>query len=203
MSGVVSYSTLEPTTNDNKWSLLAKILLATLQGGGSGPTAPATFVSNMVGVVLDYAGASAPSGFLLCFGQTVSRATYSALFEKIGTTFGAGDGSTTFGLPDLRGRVSAGQDDMGGSSANRLPTGITGGVADANVLGSTGGEARHSLTHAETPTFALSSGTQVPDAGGSGAYDGSASSNASAAQDAHNTVQPTIILNKIIFTGVA
>lgn len=57
------------------------------------------------GTILDYAGSSAPSGYLMCDGSAVSRTTYAALFGVIGTTYGAGDGSTTFNLPDCRGRV--------------------------------------------------------------------------------------------------
>lgn len=60
------------------------------------------------GAVIPYAGSSAPDGWLLCDGRTVSRTTYAALFAAIGTTFGAGDGSTTFVLPDMRGNVAAG-----------------------------------------------------------------------------------------------
>jgi hypothetical protein len=61
------------------------------------------------GMVAAYAGSSAPSGWLLCDGTAVSRTTYSALFAAIGTSYGAGDGSTTFNLPDLRGRVPVGK----------------------------------------------------------------------------------------------
>lgn len=91
--------------------------------------------------------ATADDGFLLAYGQNVSRTTYSALFAKYGTTYGAGDGSTTFGLPDLRGRVFAGKDNMGGSSANRL-TGLSGGI-DGDVLGGSGGLESHVLTLAQ------------------------------------------------------
>jgi microcystin-dependent protein len=63
-----------------------------------------------VGTVLDWAGLAAPpSGYLDCNGSAVSRTTYSALFSAIGTAYGSGDGSTTFNLPDFRGRVSLGQ----------------------------------------------------------------------------------------------
>lgn len=51
------------------------------------------------GVILDYAGGTVPTRFLACDGSAVSRTTYAALFAKIGTTYGAGDGSTTFNLP--------------------------------------------------------------------------------------------------------
>ncbi|MBS1970413.1 MAG: tail fiber protein [Bdellovibrionales bacterium] len=55
------------------------------------------------GAIVPFAGSTAPTGFLLADGSAVSRTTYSALFAIIGTTYGAGDGSTTFNLPDLRG----------------------------------------------------------------------------------------------------
>src|SRR5690606_30912733 len=85
--------------------------------------------------------------FLMPYGQAVSRTTYSALFAKLGTTYGVGDGSTTFNLPDLRGRVAAGRDDMGGTSANRL-TNQSGGL-DGDTLGASGGSETHTLTEAE------------------------------------------------------
>ena len=53
---------------------------------------------------------TAPSGWLLCYGQEVSRVTYAALFAVVSTTFGIGDGATTFNMPDLRGRVPLGKD---------------------------------------------------------------------------------------------
>ena len=61
-----------------------------------------------VGCVIPFAGAAAPTGWLLCQGQAVSRTTYAQLFSVIGTTYGSGDGSTTFNLPDMRGRVAVG-----------------------------------------------------------------------------------------------
>ncbi|RTL04682.1 hypothetical protein EKK58_10060 [Candidatus Dependentiae bacterium] len=60
------------------------------------------------GVIQAYGGSSAPTGYLLCDGSAVSRSTYSALFAIVGTSFGSGDGSTTFNLPDLRTKVPAG-----------------------------------------------------------------------------------------------
>ena len=77
------------------------------------------------GVVQPFAGSTSPTGWLLCYGQAVSRSTYADLFGAIGTTYGAGDGTTTFNLPDLRGRVVAGEDDMGGTAANRLQVSTT------------------------------------------------------------------------------
>jgi microcystin-dependent protein len=99
------------------------------------------------GIIWPYGGTSAPAGFLLCYGQAIDRTTYGDLFTAIGTTYGSGDGSTTFNVPDLRGRVIAGQDDMGGSSANRL-TGVSGSV-NGDTLGGVGGAETHTLTEAE------------------------------------------------------
>jgi microcystin-dependent protein len=66
------------------------------------------------GTISQFAGAAAPAGWLICDGSAISRTTYSTLFDVIGTTFGSGDGSTTFNLPDLRGRVPAGYAPSGG-----------------------------------------------------------------------------------------
>ena len=99
------------------------------------------------GSVMSYAGATEPSGWIFCYGQEISRTTYAALFTAVGTVYGTGDGSTTFNVPDIRGRAVAGQDDMGGVSANRL-TGLGGGV-DGDILGGVGGEEAHVLTSGE------------------------------------------------------
>jgi microcystin-dependent protein len=105
------------------------------------------FGATPIGGLMPYAGLTAPSGWILCYGQSISRTTYAALFAIISTTYGTGDGSTTFDLPDLRGRTIAGQDDMGGSSANRL-TGVTGSL-NGDTLGAAGGTETHTLTTAQ------------------------------------------------------
>ena len=88
------------------------------------------------GVILPYGGTAAPNGeWLLCSGQAVSRATYAALYAVVGTAYGAGDGSTTFNVPNMQGRVPVGKD--------------TGTFA---TLGATGGEQTHVLTVAELAT---------------------------------------------------
>lgn len=180
----------------------------------------AVSIAMPTGAIIPYAGATAPTDFLFCFGQAVSRTTYAALFTVISTTYGAGDGSTTFNLPDLRGRVIAGQDDMGGSSANRL-TGLSGGV-DGDVLGGTGGSESHTITEAQMPLhghpFRASYSSQATASstttGGFMTNTGSASTEAAhtgvpantqgqqiggtGGGAAHNNVQPTIILNYII-----
>jgi len=93
-----------------------------------------------VGVTLPYAGTAAPSGYLLCYGQAVSRTTYADLFAVVSTTYGSGDGSTTFNVPDLRGRSVFGKDDMGGSAASRLTNGNSG--ITGTTLGAAGGDER-------------------------------------------------------------
>ncbi len=155
------------------------------------------------GSVMPYAGTIEPSGWLFALGQAVSRTTYAALFAAIGTTYGAGDGSTTFALPDLRGRVVAGKDDMGGSSANRL-TNQSGGL-DGDVLGATGGAETHTLTtaqlasHSHNLTYGSGSFASISPAGAGGSSASKATSSTGSNQQ-HNNVQPTIILNYIIKT---
>ena len=86
----------------------------------------------MVGAILPFAGSTIPDGFLVCDGSAISRSEYSDLFEVIGTTYGAGDGTTTFNLPNMQGRATVGPDN---------------GLA----LGSTGGEEAHVLLDTEIP----------------------------------------------------
>ncbi len=97
-------------------------------------TAVGALVTIPSGMLAPFAGTSAPTGWFLCYGQAVSRTTYAALFTAIGTTYGTGDGTSTFNLPDLRGRTIAGVDDMGGSAASRLTgdNGASTATADSN-----------------------------------------------------------------------
>jgi len=101
------------------------------------------------GVMMAFGGAAAPTGWLLCNGALVSRTIYAALFAVIGTSYGVGDGSTTFGLPDLRGRVAAGMDPS--NATGRLTASATGGVSAA-ALGNNGGEQAHTLATPEIPS---------------------------------------------------
>lgn len=89
------------------------------------------------GVIAPFAGSAAPSGWLLCDGAAVSRTTYSALFAVLGTKYGSGDGSTTFNVPNLRGRV---------------PAGLDAGQTEFNDRGKTGGVKTHTLAMAEMPS---------------------------------------------------
>jgi microcystin-dependent protein len=177
--------------------------------GGTMKSVPASDLraySMPSGAVTPYAGSSAPTGFLLCDGSAISRTTYSGLFTAISTTYGTGDGSSTFNIPDLRGRVVAGQDDMGGSSANRL-TDQTGGL-NGDTLGDTGGSETHTLSTAQMPahTHTVAAQQQVSgdstNRGGSGQLGAAATitTSSTGSGSAHNNVQPTIILNYIIKT---
>jgi microcystin-dependent protein len=225
-SFTANYNLIKPNVNDpvdeDLWGGYLNDDLDDIDALIKTATDTATAAGVPIGSIVDYAGTTAPSGFLFCFGQAVSRTvTYAALFAAIGTTYGTGDGATTFNLPDFRGRVGAGQDDMGGTSANRL-TGLSGGV-DGDVLGATGGAESHALTTAQlaahqhfvaydvnsvSPTTlnATNYMSKIGDYSGPSNYSlggQSLQSNVgltsnTGSGDAHNNVQPTIIVNKII-----
>lgn len=109
--------------------------------------ASTAFVRNMLpaGMVIPYAGVASPDTnvWLLCDGQAVSRVTYAVLFALISTTWGTGDGSTTFNVPDLRGRTVIGMDNYAGGAADRVTH------AQADILGGVEGTEAHALTEAE------------------------------------------------------
>lgn len=96
----------------------------------------ASTVSAPPGAITQYAGSAAPSGWLLCDGAAVSRTTYAALYAAVGTTFGAGDGSTTFNVPNLKGR---------------FPVGIDAAQTEFDVRGETGGVKTVTLAEANMP----------------------------------------------------
>lgn len=171
-----------------------------------------------VGSVMAFAGATAPNGWLFAYGQAVSRTTYARLFSVISTVHGAGDGSTTFNLPDLRGHVIAGKDDMGGVNAARLTS-----VVSSLTLGAGGGSQTHTLTESEMPEHthtgsvtdhstdnggAAGTGRQTPLRAGSNASGAGANNtdvgnftltiNSTGGGGAHANVQPTLILNYCI-----
>jgi microcystin-dependent protein len=159
------------------------------------------------GVVLPYAGSAAPSSWLLCDGSAVSRTTYADLFAAISTAFGTGDGSTTFNLPDMKGRIPAGKE----ATATRLTSGGSG--VDGATLGAVGGTETHTLTAGQIPAHAhpinngnsyylmRTSGGAVGLTGGTGLADTvSNTSNNTGGGSAHPNVQPTIVLNYIIKT---
>jgi microcystin-dependent protein len=156
------------------------------------------------GTVLPFAGGTAPTGWLLCFGQTVSRTTFASLFATLGTTYGSGDGSTTFGVPDLRGRIPGGKDDMGGTAASRLTTGGSG--VNGAALGAAGGAQTHTLDITQMPAHTHGTGGDnlTVSAGGQPVRYGNNlttfATSSTGGGTAHNNTQPTIVLNYIIKT---
>lgn len=183
-------------------------------------------ILNPVGMIVDFAGTTAPTGWLLCYGQSVTTASYPELFQIIGYTYGGA--GANFTIPDYRGRVGAGKDNMGGSAANRIGSVVTdSGTIVGTTLGSTGG----SSTHAQTSTEMATHTHSVTDPGHFHNYDyatttaGSGSvinqvvapntgtpvatrsattgiSNANAGSGtAMAILPPMIIINKIIFAG--
>jgi microcystin-dependent protein len=118
------------------------------------------------GAMIQYLGTTAPNGWLFCIGNAVSRSTYSGLFDLFGTRYGAGNGSTTFNLPDLRSRFPRGSADTaslsgtaGGSATHQhtntgLTTGSAGGhnhSVDVPSLSITGGSHSHTTAdHSHT-----------------------------------------------------
>lgn len=135
-----------------------------------------------------FGGANAPSGWLICDGSAVSRTTYASLFSIIGTTYGTGDGSTTFNLPNFKGKV---------------PVGLDANDTDFDTLGETGGNKalqKHTHTYSETYWDGYKYGngnlnnvrnanrTQTTSVAGTGAEENATNGN----------LQPYIVLNYII-----
>lgn len=124
----------------------ASITTAKLDAGLAANTVPP-------GAISAYAGTTAPTGWLLCDGAEVSRTTYAGLFAVIGITFGNGNGSTTFDLPDMRGRVALTLDNLGGSSANVITD------SNADSLGGEGGVEETTLTSSHIPQHSHDDGS--------------------------------------------
>lgn len=149
------------------------------------------------GLITPFGGASAPDGFLLCDGAAVSRTTYADLFAVVGTNYGVGDGSSTFNLPNLKGRV---------------PVGLDTGQTEFNTLGKSGGAKTHLLTAAESGlrqhahSYAGISGAGQTEFGPSNLVQPTNNSTSTRnagpldAQQAHNNLQPYLTANFLIKT---
>jgi microcystin-dependent protein len=142
-----------------------------------------------IGTILPYSSTTIPSGYMVCDGGAISREDYSELFDIIGTTYGSGDGSTTFNLPNLKGRIPVGQDT---------------GDATFDEVGETGGEKTHKLTIDEIPSHTHAYGDWIDwyAKGGShgiiGVGTSVGSTSSTGGGKAHNNLQPYIVLIYII-----
>lgn len=171
-------------------------------GGGSGGTGGDTVP---IGSIVPFASDTIPNGWLLCDGSAVSRTTYSELFAIIGTAHGIGDGSTTFNVPNIKGKVVVGKQQTMTPSGN------------FTNLGETGGEEDHTLTVDEMPShghdvaiavnntvpggaryYFNSAGTTSAPISDTAAWSNSLTAKATGGGQAHNNLQPYIVENYII-----
>ena len=154
------------------------------------------------GVIVPYGVSAAPTGFLLCNGQAVSRTTYSALFAVVSALYGAGDESSTFNVPDLRGRFIAGWD-----AGTEVLTDVTAGMIVGSPIATVGGTQAVQLTEAQMPSHDHSYSRYANLTGGnegSGSVWYQVSANASTGDTGgdgyHSNIPPAMILNFIIKT---
>ena len=163
------------------------------------------------GLIIPWSEASVPSGFLECNGQLVSRTTYSALFTVIGTTYGAGDGSTTFGLPDIQDNVPVGKSptkalaSTGGANTVTSSGNVSGNVANHTLSTPQIGSHSHVVNWAQVnvsgngaPQRAPATGFNSGNTGGGGAHNHPLAANFSGGAD--SVVQPYITMIYIIKT---
>lgn len=123
---------------------LVSFNIPTSSGGGD---------STPIGTLLDFAGTNIPAGYLLCDGRAISRTEYSALFIAIGTTWGTGDGSTTFNLPNLSGRTTIGKGTGTANDATAHTLGDTGGTEGVTLTANESGV--HAHGHSDNFTFKI------------------------------------------------
>jgi microcystin-dependent protein len=203
-SGFIDSSYHDSSKQD---ALVSGTNIKTINGNsilGNGDISLAGGETLKVGTILPFSGSTLPTGYLFCDGSAISRTTYAGLFDVIGTTFGAGDGSTTFNLPNLKGKV---------------PVGLDSNDTDFDTLGETGGEKKHTLTQSELPNYnlkglkwansgaaiTLDSGSHTPgyslNYGYNGVNEGQIDNiiiNSGGSNTPHSNLQPYIVVNYII-----
>lgn len=147
------------------------------------PSSTGTDGLSPAGMVTSYAGTSQPSGWFMCTGGAISRATYVRLFTVVGTLYGSGDGSTTFNVPNLQGYTVV----------CKSASGIFASMA------ATTGELTHQLSIAEMPSHHHTYANQGAGGSGvSGGTSGSGNTGDTGGDGSHNNVQPSYVLNYII-----
>jgi microcystin-dependent protein len=164
---------------------------------GAGKIPAANLDAPPTGAVIAWSTSTAPTGWLLCDGSAVSRTTYATLFSVIGTTYGAGDGSTTFNVPNLKGKI---------------PVGYSTSDTEFDTLGKTGGEKTHLLTASESGLPAHShliparwrekEGVGFSESGSANIRGNGVTNknDAVSASSSHNNLQPYLTMNYIIKT---
>lgn len=135
----------KPTVGENGWGTLVNENFDKIDAA-----------SSVTGSVQLFAGSSAPSGWLICDGQAISRTTYAALFAVIGTTYGAGDGSTTFNIPNLVNKTVRGSNSLGKTGGSDTVT-----LSTANLPAHTHGAGSLAAASAGAHTHTVPAGRNV------------------------------------------
>ncbi len=178
----------------------SKVCASAYYGSGSNLTG---LPSMPTGAILPWSVTVAPSGYLTCDGTAVSRSTYAALFAVVSSLYGDGNGSSTFNVPDLRGKFLAGFD-----AGTSVLTSVTVGMIEGNVIGNSGGTQAVTLSVAQIPSHtheiktAGAGGTDpatYPDRSNDTA-DGGYATSATGGGGAHSNIPPALIVNFVIKT---
>jgi microcystin-dependent protein len=159
------------------------------QAAGMKWATPVEIETIPIGTISAYGGLVAPTGWVLCDGAAISRTTFAALFNIVGTVYGVGDGSTTFNTPNLKGRV---------------PVGLDATQIEFDTLGEVGGAKTHTLTTAEMPAHSHTIDTRSLAASGVNVTHSivgptnTAPTSSVGGGAAHNNLQPYQVINYII-----
>ena len=194
VSGAATF--LSTVTVKGDMHVSSKVCASAYYGDGSNLTG-----TTPTGAILPYAVSAAPTGFLLCNGQAVSRTTYSTLFAVVSSLYGDGNGSSTFNIPDLRGRFLAGWD-----AGTSVLTAVTTGMIAGSSIANTGGVQAVTLSVAQIPshahTYTAQVGGEIGNDGPAAAWSSTSTGNTgdTGGSGAHSNIPPAMIINFIIKT---